>query len=147
MSKVLAYYHIVFCTKSREMTIPMNLRDEVYRFIWNEIKQLNCSLVRIGGIPNHIHMLVNLHPTVSLSQLMQNVKGRTSSWMGRDNRFRHFKGWASDYFACTISAKQIDGVVSYIKNQDVHHLGKDFNSELLQFHQYFDIAYDERLMR
>ena len=74
MSKVTAYYHIVFCTKRREMTIPLAYKEDLYRFIWKEIKDLKCDLIRIGGIQNHVHILLNLHPTVALATLMQNIK-------------------------------------------------------------------------
>ena len=90
MSKVTAYYHN---------------KEDVYRFIWKEIQKLNCKLLRIGGIQNHVHMLINLHPSVALARLMQNVKGRSSTWMGDDLRFKNFKGWAADYYACTISPR------------------------------------------
>lgn len=71
MSKVKALYHIVFCTKRREMTIPLEHIDELYRFIWYEIKDQNCRLIRIGGIQNHLHLLIDLHPSMALSNLMR----------------------------------------------------------------------------
>lgn len=57
MSKIAAYYHIVFCTKSREMTIPLEYAEDVYRFIWRIITDSKRKLIRIGGIQNHIHIL------------------------------------------------------------------------------------------
>lgn len=123
------------------MTIPLSNKDDVYRFIWSEIKKLNCELIRIGGIQNHIHLLINLHPAVSLSQLMQNIKARTSVWMKTDNRFRHFKGWASEYYACTISPEHKSSVIEYIKGQEQHHLGRTFDSEIAAMHQYAGLPY------
>ncbi|MDE6280127.1 MAG: transposase, partial [Paramuribaculum sp.] len=54
MSKVLAYYHIVFCTKERRMTLPLSQCEHLYRYIWRELTDCNCLLLRIGGIQNHI---------------------------------------------------------------------------------------------
>ena len=144
MSKVTAYYHIAFCTKSREMTIPMQYREDVYRFIWSEIKKLDCYLLRIGGIQNHVHMLVNLHPSVSLSTLMQNIKGRSSHWMNSDARFGHFRGWAVDYYACTISPEQKNSVIEYIKGQPEHHRIHPVDTELESMYRYAELNYDER---
>ncbi|MCM1517627.1 MAG: IS200/IS605 family transposase [Pseudoflavonifractor sp.] len=146
MSKVTAYYHIVFSTKSRQMTIPMAYKDDVYRFIWGQVRALKCDLLRIGGISNHIHMLVDLHPTVALSYLMQCVKGRTSSWMRSDRRFVKFRGWAADYYACTISPEQKYAVIEYIKSQETHHLGVGFDDELMSMYRYAAVPYDERDM-
>lgn len=146
MSKVTSYYHIVFCTKRREMTIPVEKQDDLYRFIWHQVKKLNCDLLRIGGIPNHVHMLINLHPSVALSTLMQNVKGRSSSWMGTNPEFHIFNGWASEYYACSVSPEHKATVIEYIKGQVAHHTACDFSSELVKMYQYADLIYDERDM-
>ena len=117
MSKVAAYYHIVFCTKAREMTIPKDKREDMYRFMWKEITDLNCRLLRIGGIANHVHILLDLHPSVVLADLMKNVKGKSSTWMGLSQGFLSFIGWASEYFASTVSpehseARGFDTIIS-----------------------------------
>ena len=81
MSKVAAYYHIVFCTKRQEMTIPLQYKEDVYRFIWKVISDSKCTLIRIGGIQNHVHILLNLHPTVALANLIQSIKSLSSGWI------------------------------------------------------------------
>ncbi len=140
MSKVAAYYHIVFCTKSREMTIPLDMREHLYRFIWSEIRKLNCSLSRIGGIQNHVHMLINLHPSASLSTLMQNIKSRSSGWMKSDARFPDFRGWAEDYFASSVSPEQKHSVIEYIKNQEQHHLGTGLDDEFCRLYNSAELS-------
>lgn len=147
MSKVTAYYHIVFCTKCRERTIPLQYKDDVYKFIWSEIRTLNCELLRIGGVDDHIHLLINLSPTIRLSELMQSVKSKSSSWMKSDIRFRHFKGWAAEYYACTISPAQKDSVINYIRTQEQHHLGKCFDDEIVDLYQYAGLNFDNRDLR
>lgn len=92
MSKVLAYYHIVFCTKERRMTLPLDQCEHLYRFIWKELTDNNCRLIRIGGIQNHIHMLIELHPSVALSRLMQDIKSHLGGWLKKDGRFPDFTG-------------------------------------------------------
>lgn len=144
MSKVTAYYHIVFCTKYREMTIPLEHKDDLYRFIWKKIKDMGCDLLRIGGIQNHVHLLINLHPTVNLSRLMQDIKGHSSGWMKNDRRFIRFRGWAADYYACTISPEQKTTVVEYIKRQEHHHLGAPLDKEFDRMYRYAGLRYDER---
>ncbi len=130
MSKVSAYYHIVFCTKSRRMVLPLEHCEHLYRFIWKELTDNKCQLLRIGGIQNHVHLLINLHPGISLSLLIQKIKGHSSSWLRRDNRFPFFEGWASEYFATSISAGHKDAVINYIKNQRNHHQTASFEHEL-----------------
>lgn len=146
MSKVAAYYHIVFCTKSREMSIPKDRRDDMYRFIWKEIHTLGCRLLRIGGIANHVHMLIDLHPSVALSDLMKNVKGKSSSWMRNSQKFISFKGWASEYFASTVSPEHKYMIIEYIKGQESHHYGCDFAEEIKDMYRIADLPYNEKDM-
>lgn len=130
MSKVNALYHIVFATRKRENTITNEFRDDVYRFIWNLLKENKCILLRISGVENHIHMLINLHPTVALSDLMREIKSKSSGWLRRDARFPHFEGWGQEYFAATIAYKERMPVIEYIKSQQEHHKVTDFEKEL-----------------
>lgn len=132
MSHVNALYHIVFSTYERQMTITNDYREDVYRFMWNIIKEHNCKLLRIGGIPNHIHILINLNSTVALSDLVRDLKAKSSGWIHRDARFPLFNGWAKEYFAATISYKGRYGVIEYIKNQQEHHNIRKFEDEILK---------------
>jgi len=144
MSKVTAYYHIVFRTKSREMTIPLEHCEHLYRFIWKIVKEMKCDLLRIGGIQNHVHMLIDLHPSVSLAHLMQHIKGRSSTWMGSDIRFMKFRGWAAEYYGCTISPEWKYAVIEYIKSQMAHHNVEPIDVELSGMYRYAGLNYDAR---
>ena len=147
MSKVTAYYHIVFCTKRREMTIPLQYKEDLFRYIWKIISTANCKLLRIGGIQNHVHILLGLHPKVALSTLMQSIKSLSSGWMVADERFKTFDRWAEGYFACSVSPKDKVGVIEYIKCQEMHHLVCDLDEEVKELYKAADIEYDERDMR
>ncbi len=147
MSKVTALYHIVFCTKRREMTIPLTHTDDLYRFIWKEIQLLNCRLLRIGGIQNHIHLLIDLNPSVALSSLVRNIKGHSSSWMSHDTRYSSFAGWAGEYYATTIAYDQIHNVIEYIKGQRQHHLGDVLDDEFARLYGAAGLRYDDRDLR
>lgn len=147
MSKVKALYHIVFCTKDRQMTIPLAYKEDLYRFIWRKLDDHSCKLLRIGGIQNHVHILLDLHPTVALSKLMQSIKGSSSNWMKSEPRFPHFDGWGKDYFACTLSPEARVPLINYIKNQETHHLAEPIDSEITTMYRYADIEYDDRDLR
>ncbi|WP_289157629.1 IS200/IS605 family transposase [uncultured Muribaculum sp.] len=130
MSKVTSLHHIVFCTKYREMTIPQDHCEDLYRFIWAEIKKSHSKLIRIGGIQNHLHLLVDVSPNISLSALMRNIKACSSGWMKHDGRFPKFRGWAHEYFAVSVNSKDKINVIDYIKRQPVHHASQSFTQEL-----------------
>ena len=134
MSKVKALYHIVFCTKSRCMTIPKTKLEDLYRFIWAEIRERKCKLIRIGGIGNHVHMLIDLNPTVALSELIKAIKAKSSGWLRSNPDFPDFESWASEYYACTLSPDDEPKVIEYIKGQYDHHTRKSFEEELQSLH-------------
>ncbi len=143
MSKVQAFYHIVFCTKGRESTIPEQFKEDLYRYIWKEIVSSKCKLLRIGGIANHIHILLELNPMVALSPLIQNIKSRSSGWMKSDSRFNQFKGWGTGYFAATIGTEAKSSVIQYIKSQHEHHKTVDLDQEFRKIYAYSGFDYDE----
>ncbi len=130
MRKFKALFHIVFYTKNRQMTLTSDHKEDTYRFIWRIITNLNCKLLRIGGIRNHVHMLVNLNPSVALSTLLREVKANSSAWMKGNDKFPDFVGWADGYYACSLSPEHQDSVIEYIKNQENHHRGISFDDEI-----------------
>lgn len=129
------------------MTIPLECREDLYRFIWKLISESGSKLIRIGGIQNHVHILLNLRADVALSALVQSIKSRSSGWMVRDGRFPQFEGWASGYFACSVSPEERPRVIEYIKNQQEHHLGHGLDDEVKRLYRWAGIDYDERDMQ
>lgn len=131
MSHVNALFHIVFATNNRELTITNQYREDLYRFIWKTLTEKKCKLIRIGGIPNHIHLLIDLHPGISLSEIVRDIKAKSSGWLKKDYRFPKFIGWAKEYFAATVSYADRNNVIEYIKTQQEHHRVHDYSDEIV----------------
>lgn len=130
MSQVTALYHIVFATKSRHQGIDTVSEECLYKFIWDIISEKKCKLFRIGGMPDHIHMLINLNPEVALSDLMQRIKRQSSNWMKSCGLFPHFNGWGKGYYAASRSESDKPQQIDYIRFQKAHHTSKDSLTEL-----------------
>ncbi|MDE5719971.1 MAG: IS200/IS605 family transposase [Paramuribaculum sp.] len=130
MSRVSSLHHIVFNTYQRERTITLSERRTLYAFFHAVITANNCKTLRIGGTDNHVHILVDLHPTKALSWLVGELKRSSSVWMKQNGTFRRFNGWAHEYFANSISATDKDSVIHYIQNQDQHHQKISFEDEI-----------------
>ena len=81
----------------------------------------------------HTHILIDLHPTVALADLVKVVKQSSSKWISETNYLPLFEGWASEYFACSVSPSHLEGVRRYIENQESHHDGKQYFSEMEDF--------------
>lgn len=129
MSAVCSLYHIVINTYRREKTIPNLPSEYLYKYIWGIVNNKKCKLYRINGIENHIHLLVELNPSVALSDLMRDIKYNSSRWAKQQTYFPQFKGWGKEYgaFSCGIRNKQ--AIINYIDNQREHHNSVSFEQE------------------
>lgn len=130
MSRVVALYHIVINTKHRRPTINEANKRTLYSYIYSIIKKRGCFLYRMNGIANHIHILLDLHPSVSLSNLMLEIKRDSSIWMKQSGFFPEFDGWGKEYAAFTCAYKDRNGIIEYIKSQEVHHGTVGYEAEL-----------------
>lgn len=144
MSTVKAIYHIVINTKDRKMTIPEVHKRELFKYIYGIINAHNCRLLRMNGIPNHIHILLQLNPTVALSNLMHEIKRSSSIWLKEhSDMFPQFQGWGKEYAAFTCSFKDQDTIIDYIKGQETHHNVTSFEDELKTLTIEHDCTYHE----
>lgn len=146
MSKVVSLHHIVINTKNRQMTIPHDHAEDMYRFITSIIKRNGCFLYRIGGIENHIHILVNLAPTVTLSHLVWDIKRSSSDWAKKSGLFPDFIGWGKEYGAFSVSNSHRDVVIDYIKGQREHHHRVGFEDEYQRLIERNGMEWNENML-
>ena len=137
-------YHIVFRTKNGEKTLPLDVCDDLYKYIWGFIQNKNGFLYRINGMEDHIHILCDLHPAIALADYIRDLKTSTSIWLNKNSNFPHFRGWADGYAALTYSFNDKDTIITYIKNQREHHRIKTFTEELKEILTEQGITYDEK---
>ena len=130
MSKVLSLHHVVFGTARRMATIDPLSAEDLHRFIWRLLKEQQCYLCRINSMPDHVHMLIDLNPDISLSRLVSHIKSSTSQWMKRSGLFPLFTSWCGGYYASSISLEHKDSVIEYIKGQQAHHANKPYLDEM-----------------
>lgn len=139
-------YQIVFGTKNRESTIQEDHCEELYKYIWGIIKNKNCKLYRINGVEDHIHILSDLHPSLSLSDYVKDIKVSSSLWMKERGKFPDFKGWQDGYGAFTYSMREKGMLINYIKNQKEHHRTENFYDEYKRLLIENEIEFDEKYL-
>ena len=140
------YYHIVFGTKYRQSTIAEAYCEELYKYISGVIENKKSKLCRINGVEDHIHILSDLHPSVSLADFVKDIKVSTSIWMKESCKFPAFTGWQEGYGAFTCSVRSRDRIINYIKNQKEHHKKKSFIDEYKALLTEHEIEFDERYL-
>ena len=144
MSKTQILLHIVFTTKNRLQTIPLLHKRELYRYIHGVIRNYNCHTLRINGMTEHVHILLDLNPTVALADLVKIIKQSSSIWMKTNPYFNLFEGWNSGYYASSISPGDKNDCIDYIKNQEEHHGGKGLLEELKELTLEYHLEWDKR---
>lgn len=137
-------YHVIFSTKNREPMINPTLCKALYGYIGGIVKGENATLLQIGGMPDHIHIVLKLKPVHSLSEIMQKLKGSSSKWVNEQGCLKERFSWQEGYGAFTVSESQVAAVVHYVKNQEKHHRNLSFKDEFTQFLERHKVEYDER---
>lgn len=130
MSKVLALYHIVFATLGRYPALHDVNRLDLHRVICSIVAEKKCKMISINSVTDHLHMLINLSPNISLSDFMAAVKAKSSLWLKQDSRTTMFNGWCTGYYACTVSPSMMQKTSNYIESQTEHHRIVFFDTEI-----------------
>ena len=129
MSHIQSIYHIVVSTKNRDMSINPEQSRRLYAYCTTQLNSKGCHVYAINGIPNHIHILVDLPTTACLADVMRDFKRSTSLWMRTSGYFPVFRGWGKEYGAFSVSFIQKDAVAGYIFGQQEHHSKLAFEEE------------------
>ena len=139
------YMHIVFAVSCRKSLISEEWCDELYKYIVAACKNRKHHVISICGVRDHIHILVSMHPSESVSSLVQSLKIQSSKWV--NDKYLHGDfGWQSGYSAFSYSRSLINQVSNYIMNQKNHHKHSTFREELLRFYKSANMDYDEKFI-
>jgi putative transposase len=140
------YIHVVFCVQDRYCLISKTWKDELFKYITGIIQNNGHKLIAINGMADHLHIFIGMKPSQSLSDLMQDIKGDSSKWINGKGFLRGRFSWQEGFGAFSNSASQIDNVVKYIKNQEIHHMKKKFIDEYKDILKKFNIDFDDRYL-
>jgi REP element-mobilizing transposase RayT len=138
-------YHIVCGTKERRPLISDQWRGEFDRYVGGLAREKGSELVEIGGMPDHIHMLIRSRPDVSISDLMCFIKANSSGWIHKRGFSADF-GWQDGYGAFTVSRSQAPAVVDYIRAQPEHHRRISSQEEFIALLERHGVPYDPRYL-
>jgi putative transposase len=118
------YLHCVWATWDRLPLIKPDIQKQVYAAIIQQCDKLKCTVIAIGGIEDHVHLLTRVNPIVSTSELVKNIKGSSSHFINHEIQPNEFFKWQGSYGAFSVSHEAIDKVANYIRNQATHHQEK-----------------------
>jgi len=132
-SHAQVWLHIVFSTKDRKTFLKqVNFREEMCRMLAHHVKESKCVRASVGGYEDHVHLLVGLSRTITIAQLVENIKTETSKWAKNANGGTKVFSWQAGYGAYSVSHSLRDVVDNYIRTQAEHHRKETFQDEFRQ---------------
>ena len=137
-------YHLVFATKDRQSLILPPWRGRLHEYLGGVVTGLGGTPLGVGGVADHVHLLVGLKPTHCLSDFMRELKKASSVWAAATSGLPF--QWQEGYAAFTVSASARAEVQRYIAQQEEHHRVRTFREELVEFLVKTGTAYDERYL-
>jgi putative transposase len=129
MPFIRIWIHLVWSTKSKELIMPPDIRKIIFSHIKENAKKKKIKLDCINGYTEHVHCLISLGASQTISKVAQLLKGESSFWINEakitDSRFE----WQDEYFAASVSESDLEKVRNYIKNQEKRHKNLSFDEE------------------
>lgn len=146
MSYVCTYFHCVFSTKERRPFITPELRERLWPYLGGIARENGIKAVSIGGVADHVHLLLSLPATMAIAKAMQLIKGGSSKWVHETFPDQRAFAWQEKYGAFSVSVSQVDKIVHYIEHQEAHHRKMSFQEEFIALLKKHGMAYDERYL-
>jgi putative transposase len=139
------HYHLVFSTKNRELLIAPEWRARLHDYLGGTVRGMGGFPEGIGGMADHVHLLVGLRATHCLADVMRELKKASSAWVHDEIGLRGF-AWQEGYAAFTVSATSREAVRHYISHQEEHHRVRSCREELVEMLNKAGVQYDPRYL-
>ena len=146
MSYVSLYYHCAFGTKERRRIITPVLATRLWPFMGGIARNHKMKAIEIGGVEDHVHLLLSLPSTLPIAKAMQLIKGGSSKWIHETFPEHRLFEWQEKYGAFSVSVSNVANIIDYIKGQEAHHKQVSFQEEFVVLLKKHCIAYDDRYL-
>ena len=143
-SLVSLHVHIVFSTKHREPFITPDLAPRLYGYLGGIARGADSPLLAIGGIADHVHLLVSLGRVRCVADLVRDLKANSSGWIHEQFPERAQFAWQAGYGAFAVSKSQVETVKAYIARQEEHHRKQTFQDEFREVLGAHEIEWEEK---
>ena len=142
---IALHVHVVFSTKDRIPFIASEWRGRLHAYLGGVMKNLDVVPEAVGGVADHVHLLIGLRATKALAEVVRDMKAVSSRWVHEEIGMKKF-AWQEGYGAFSVSPSQCQAVRKYIDGQEEHHRKKGFQDEYVEFLAKCGVAYDERYL-
>jgi putative transposase len=139
-------YHVVFSTKNRVPQIRPEIQESLFSWMGTILREEGGILLAIGGMPEHVHLLLKGKTDASVADLVRAVKANSSRMINQQSLTAERFEWQSGYGVFSVSESQAATVRRYILNQPTHHARLSFSDELVELLRRQHIEFDERYL-
>ncbi len=133
--------HVIFSTKERQAWIAPDYQHRLWPYIIGIGKNKDVPVLAVGGMEDHVHVLIALPAAMPLAKAVQMIKANSSRFMRQ--HVPDFE-WQKGYGAFSVGASAMNATIEYIRNQQRHHRKRDFKAEFLQFLTRYGVDYDPK---
>jgi putative transposase len=139
------HYHMIFSTKERQPWIVKEWRERLHSYLGGIVKGLSGVPLAVGGVEDHVHLLVGLKASHRIDYFLRDLKADSSPWI-HDVIDRKLFSWQRGYAAFSVSPTNLEDLKRYIFRQEEHHKRQTFTEELIELLTESGIKYDERFL-
>ena len=136
------YVHLVFSTKARQPFIKPDDATRIHAYLAGTCNAIECPAINVGGVADHVHILLQLSKNISLADAVKHIKVESSKRMKDEFKCREF-AWQGGYGGFSVGASQIDAVGDYIRDQPQHHAKRTFQEEFRELLKRYNVIFDE----
>ncbi len=146
MPQSLSYLltHIVFSTKDRTPVLDATVRPALHAYLATVARNVDCECFRVGGVADHVHLAVRLSRTITMAQLIEELKTSSSKWLKTQSPALAAFAWQRGYGAFSVGPSDLNALLHYIDTQEDQHKTRTFQDEYRAFLKKYGIEYDER---
>ncbi len=139
------YLHIVYSTKNRRPFLQDKaLRDELHKYLGGTCNNLDCPVLRVGGVADHVHILCRFGRTITVADLLKELKRDSSQWVKTKGPDLPDFYWQNGYGAFSVSPGHVEPLREYIAHQEEHHRAETFQDEFRRLLTKYGLQWDER---
>lgn len=135
--------HVVFSTKERRLCLDAGTRPRLHAYLATVARNTHCECYRAGGVADHVHLAIRLSRTITIADLVENVKTSSSKWLKTQSPDLATFSWQRSYGCFSVSPSGLEDLCAYIDNQEAHHRTRTFQDEYRAFLKKYEVEYDE----
>lgn len=138
------YIQTVFAVSNRMSLIKPEFKEDLHKYITGIIRHQGQKLISINGMPDHLHVLIGLKPSMALADLVRDIKADSSTYVNKNRWVRGKFSWQEGYGAFSYGHSQLDTIIRYIQNHEKHHRRRSFKEEYLAWLKKYEIPFEAK---